>query len=206
MAHHNNGRRSTLAATVVAAALLAVACATPPPPPSSAAPTVARTPVITPDPHLPDPTTADQVYLALGAAGLRMTANNAASGADDSPLVKRINATFLGWPLAVSQYRTTAALEQRTDWAPDARPSQGEVPVAIAGLNVLIEWGPTTDTEPRAPSGKQVQGLRDLAAALDVLLSPLRIRSVVAIPGIRSTASADPSGEASPAPKATPAP
>ena len=193
-----------MAAIFVASALLVAACASPPPP--SASPTVRPTPIITPDPHLADPTTADAVYLALGAAGLRMTANNAASGADDSPLVKRINATFLGWPLAVSQYRTTAALEQRTDWAPDARPSQGEVPVAIAGLNVLIEWGPTTGAEPRAPSGKQVQGLRDLATALDVLLSPLRVRSVVAIPGIRSTASADPSGEASPAPEATPAP
>ena len=44
------------------------------------------TPLITPDPHLGDPTTADAVFLALAAAGLRMTANNAdAGGAESRP-------------------------------------------------------------------------------------------------------------------------
>lgn len=191
-----------LALATVTAAWLVAGCASPPP---SASPTVRPTPVITPDPHLDDPATADAVFLALGAAGLRLIANNAIGGTDDSPLVKRINATFLGWPLAVSEYRTSAALAKLTDWPSDVRPDQGQPPVTIVGLNILIEWGPTTGSEPPAPSGPQVQGLRDLAATLDVLLSPLRARSVVTVPGIVApsegpSAGTSPTGEATPAP------
>lgn len=192
-----------LALTAVTAAWLGAACATPVP---SLAPTVRPTPVITPDPHLDDPATADAVFLALGSAGLRLTANNAVGGTDGSPLVKRINATFMGWPLAVSEYRTSAALATLTDWPADARPDQGQPPVTIVGLNILIEWGPTTGAEPPAPSGPQVQGLRDMAAALDVLLSPLRARSVVTVPGVVLAASAGPSAGTSPAGEATPPP
>lgn len=195
-----------LTLTTVTAAWLAMGCASPPP---SASPTARPTPVITPDPHLADPATADAVFLALGAAGLRLVANNAVGGTDDSPLVKRINATFQGWPLAVSEYRTSAALAKLTDWAAGARPDQGQPPVSIVGLNILIEWGPTTGAEPPAPSGPQVQGLRDLAAALDALLSPLRVRSVVSVPGIvepSAGSSAGTSAGTSPAGEATPAP
>ena len=193
-----------LAATLIVALAVAAACADAPP--SAPPPTAAPTPVITPDPHLADPATADQVFLALGAAGLKMTANNAASGSADGPLVKRINATFLGWPLTVSQYRTTAALQELTAWAPDERPGQGEPSVAIAGLNILVEWGATTGAQPKDPAGPQIQGLIDLATAMDVLLSPLRARSVVAVPGVVTvapapsaapTSSAGPSGGAS---------
>lgn len=196
-----------LALTTVTAAWLVMGCATPPPSPS---PTARPTPVITPDPHLDDPATADAVFLALGSAGLRLIANNAVGGTDDSPLVKRINATFLGWPLAVSEYRTSAALAKLTDWPADARPDQGQPPVSIAGLNILVEWGPTTGSEPPAPSGRQVKGLRDLAATLDVLLSPLRVRSVVTVPGVVADpafgSSAGPSAATSPAGEATRAP
>lgn len=192
-----------LALTMVTAAWIAMGCAAPPASPS---PTVRPTPVITPDPHLDDPATADAVFLGLGSAGLRLTANNAVGGTDDSPLVKRINATFMGWPLAVSEFRTSAALAKLTDWPADARPDQGQPPVAIVGLNILIEWGPTTGSEPPSPSGPQVEGLRAMAAALDALLSPLRARSVVAVPGVAASPSAEPSAETSPTGEATPAP
>lgn len=203
---HTNRGWVALTLTTVTAAWLAVGCASPPP---SASPTARPTPVITPDPHLADPATADAVFLALGSAGLRLTANNAVGGKDDSPLVKRINATFLGWPLAVSEYRSTAALAELTAWPTDARPDQGQPPVSIVGLNILIEWGPTTGPEPRAPSGPQVQGLRDLATTLDALLSPLRARSVVTVPGVvepSSGPSDGPSAGTSPGAEATPTP
>ena len=194
---------ATLTLTAVATVWFVAACATPVPSPS---PTTRPTPLITPDPHLDDPATADAVFLALGSAGLRLTANNAIGGTDDSPLVKRINATFLGWPLAVSEYRTSAALARLTDWPADTRPDQGQPPVTIVGLNILIEWGPTTGAEPPpSPSGPQVQGLQDLAATLDVLLAPLRARSVVAVPGVIAS-SAGPSPGTSPTGEATPAP
>ncbi|MGK2849762.1 MAG: hypothetical protein ACSLFN_02475 [Candidatus Limnocylindrales bacterium] len=202
MRNRGNRGRVGLALTMVVTAWLAAACATPVP---SASPTVRPTPVITPDPHLDDPATADAVFLALGSAGLRLTANNAIGGTDDSPLIKRINATYLGWPLAVSQYRTSSALAKLTDWPADARPDQGQPPITIVGLNILIEWGPTTGSEPPTPSGPQLEGLRDMAATLDVLLSPLRARSVVTVPGVVAP-SAGPSAGTSPAGEATPAP
>lgn len=183
---HSRGSRGTWVRLLAALlAVLVAACGgaevTPPPTPRP-------TPVITPDPHLPDPTTADAVFLALGAAGLRVTANNAASGAGD--LVKRINATYLGWPLAVSQYTSSSALAEATAWTADDPPGQGEAPVQIAGLNILVEWGPTTGATPKSPSGPQLDGLRELAATLDILLSPIRARSVVPVPGAATPAPA----------------
>lgn len=154
----------------------------------SVAPTVRPTPVVTPDPHLPDPTSADEVYRGLGAAGIRITANNATAGAGDSSLVKRINATYLGWPLNISQYRSSSALVDATDWDPDERPGQGEAPVAIAGANILVTWGPMTGEEPATPDARQVDGLQELVAVLDRLLSPIRARTAVkvSVPGAAS--------------------
>ena len=188
-----------LVSTILVVAALLSACgeAAPTPPPAAVS-----TPTPTPDPHLGDPTTADEVFLALGAAGLRLTANNAASGGEGSSLIKRINATYLGWPLSVSQFTSTAALNRATEWAPDELPAQGQPPIAIAGLNILVEWGPTTGAEPKKPAGPQVKGLKDLATHLDALLSPLRARSVVWVPGTTAAAAADPSAS----PKATPKP
>lgn len=176
---HSRGVRGTWGRLLVALLLVVLAAcgqaqATPPPTPRP-------TPVITPDPHLPDPTTADDVFLALATAGLRVTANNAASGQGD--LVKRINATYLGWPLVVSQYTSSDALATATSWDSGDVPGQEEAPVQIAGLNILVEWGPTTGARPKAPTGPQLDGLRDLAGTLEVLLAPLRARSVVPVPG-----------------------
>lgn len=203
MGNRGNQRWTALTLTMVATAWLGVACATPVP---SAAPTPRPTPVITPDPHLDDPTTADAVFLALGSAGLRLTANNAMGGTADSPLVKRINATFLGWPLTVSEYRSSAALATVTDWPADAGPTKGEAPITIAGLNILVEWGPTAGSQPPRPSGPQIAALGQLATTLDVLLSPLRARAVVPVPGLAAVASPGPSAGTIAPPGATPAP
>jgi hypothetical protein len=185
-------------ATVLAVTALVSACGGSAPTPL---PSVAPTPRITPDPHLADPATADEVFLALGAAGLRLTANNAQGGEKGSPLVKRINATYLGWPLSVSQYKSSSALTKLTDWPADEKPGQGEAPVAIAGLNILIEWGPTTGAKPKRPVGRQLQGLRDLASSLHVLLSPIRSRAIVRVPGaVESSAVTDASAEPEAAP------
>lgn len=178
-------------------------------PPSSVPATARPTPIITPDPHLGDPATADDVFRGLARAGLRLTANNADKGGEGSALVKRINATYLGWPLAVSEYKTTAALAKLTDWSEDGKPDQGDPPVAIAGLNILVEWGPTTGEKPPRPSGPRVDGLRELAAQLDVLLSPLRARAVVTVPGTAAPTadgSADGSADPSDTTETTPTP
>jgi hypothetical protein len=197
--HRGAGR---LVATIVVAVGILGACGGGPP---SAAPSVAvATPLITPDPHLDDPTTADAVFLAMANAGLKLTANNADAGGAGTALVKRINATYLGWPLAVSQYQTTASLAKALAWADGGAPGQGEPPVAISGLNILIEWGPTTGAEPPELDTIRLDGLRAMASTLDALLSPLQAHAVVAVPGAGTSAAAsdDPAAttESTPAP------
>lgn len=174
------------ASSVALGAIVAVALAACGSAPPSVVPTVRPTPVVTPDPHLTDPTTADAVYRGLGASGLRITANNATAGGENADLVKRINATYLGWPLNVSEFRTSGALAKGTTWKAGEPPSQGEAPVAIAAANILVTWGPQTGEEPAMPDSRQVEGLKALVAALDRLLSPLRARTVidVSVPGV----------------------
>lgn len=197
---------ASLAVLVATIAVAAVACGESAP---SAAPSARPTPLVTPDPHLSDPTTLEDVWRGLGSAGLRMTANNATAGGADSDLVKRINATYLGWPLNVSQYRSSIALARATEWTPGEPPGQGEPPVAIVGANILVSWGPQTGEEPARPDARQADGLDELIAALDRLLKPLKVRSAVpvAVPGVvlGPTPAASPSatseaGEATSAP------
>jgi hypothetical protein len=185
------------------AALLLSACGSPPP--ASVKPVAIATPIVTPDPHLSEPTTADDVYRGLGASGLRITANNATAGTGDSGLVKRINATYLGWPLNVSEYRSTSELTKDTSWAPGEPPGQGEAPVSIAAANILITWGPQTGEHPVKPDVRQVTGLNDLVAAMDRLLSPLRARTVVpvSVPGVVVGPTAAPSAGSSASSDAT---
>jgi hypothetical protein len=186
------GARST--AALIAAAVLVAACGGAQP---SAAPTAAPTPVVTPNPHLPSPATAQQVFSGLGKAGVRITANTASLGAEGSDVVTKIYATYLGWPLDVTQYSSTTALSKVTEWPADEPPGKGEPAVALAGMNILITWGPTVSgAKPGKPDGRQSDGLRELVSALDPLLSPLRARAIVpvAIAGQVATA---PSPEAS---------
>lgn len=179
------------AALVAVAAIAVGACGSTPP---SVAPTVAPTPTATPNPHLADPTTASAVYRGLGTEGLRLTANNAVAGEND--VIERINATYLGWPLNITEYRTTKALAKATKWQVGERPGQGDVPVAFAAANILVTWGPQTGAEPLPPDDRQVAGLTDLVVALDRLLSPVRAKSVVPIsaPGVVLGPQVDASG------------
>lgn len=174
-------RRAVRVGVTSAAIVLLGACSSPPP---SVAPTVAPTPIITPNPHLTDPTTASAVYRGLGAQGLRITANNAVAG--DGKFVERINATYMGWPLNITEYSTARALDKATSWDVGDTPGRGEVPIAFAAANVLVTWGPQTGARPQPPDPAQAKGLTDLVVALDRLLSPMRARSVVPIsaPGV----------------------
>jgi hypothetical protein len=202
-------RRGTArAALIVVGTILVTACGGPPP----SAPPVAATPIVTPDPHLHEPATADQVFRALSAGGLRIVANNAMSGASGAEPVKRINATYLGWPLNVAQYSSSAALSKVTQWKAGEPPRGGEVPIAIVGLNILVTWGPTTGGKPMLPDARKVGALDPMLAILDGLLSPLRARAIVPLPiaGANPEPSASPSVKPAPskkpAKKATPKP
>ncbi len=189
---------------LAAATLLVAACGgTPPSPP----PTVAPTPIVTPDPHLADPATAQEVFNGLGRAGLSITPNTATTGARDSDIVTKIFATYLGWPLDVVQYRTSGALTKATPWTAGEGPGRGETPVALAGSNILVTWGPRiSGVKPGPPDDRQSVGLDKLVGALDVLLSPLRARANVPVAVSPTVAAAPASPAPSPAPEATPKP
>ncbi|HSL76904.1 MAG TPA: hypothetical protein VK867_08165 [Candidatus Limnocylindrales bacterium] len=187
-------RTARTVTVLVAAAVLAAACGSSAP---SASPTPVPTPLATPNPHLPSPATAKQVFAGLGKAGLSITANTATLGADGSDVVTKIFATYLGWPLDVTEYRSAKALTAVVDWPDGEAPGKGEPPIALAGMNILITWGPTRSGHaPGKLNGRQVEALTDLVSAADVLLSPLRTRSSVPV---RVTA-AKPDASAAPSP------
>ncbi len=181
---------------LIVAAVLAAACGGPQasPAPSAAAPTARATP----NPHLPTPATAKQVYAGLGKAGLRITANTATLGAEGTDVVTKVYATYLGWPFEIIEYSSEKALSQVIAWPEGEAPGTGEPPIALAGSNILIVWGPKkSGAEPSELSAPQVDGLGHLVIATDRLLSPLKTRTSVPVV-LEPTTAAVPSAAPSP--------
>jgi hypothetical protein len=103
------------------------------------------------------------------------------------------------------------SLLDATKWKTGATPESGEAPISYLGLNILIEWGPTTGAGQRKPDDRQVAAAEALHAALDPLVSPVAARTIVPIPGVSATPEpvATPVATAKPSPKppkATPKP
>ncbi len=195
-------RRSRSVASLVACAVLAAACGTAAVSPS---PTPAPTPVPTPDPHLADPASAQAVFNGLGREGLEVTTNTADVGAASAGVITRINATYGGWPLQVVEYRTSADLAKAAKWKAGQTPGKGEPPIALAGSNILVRWGPwDKKTKPPTPDERQTAALEALVNALDRLLSPLQTRTIVPVQTLAAAATTDVGPSA--APTATPAP
>jgi hypothetical protein len=177
-------RRSNLWANLAAAMLVAgLAASCGPAAPASQAPTPIPTPVITPDPHLADPASIDKVYQLLARAGLRITANTATVGTDGIT-VKRINATYAEWPLVMTEYSSSSALQKDARFDQNRPPRQGESPYTIGGLNLLFEFGPhsTNDRTPAPPSPAHKAAAMKLVEALHPLLHPLAQRSTEPLP------------------------
>jgi hypothetical protein len=181
--------------TVLAAVVIALAaCASPAP--SSAPPVTPRpTPVITPDPHLTEPATADEIFNAIRVGKLQLAVNNATAGDPNSPIVKRINATIANWPLIITQFRSSELLRETMKWDPATPPAQGNAPYTFVGLNIVIEFGPTTGKLATPDASRREQAER-LVALVDPLLWPLEQRSVAPL---ATKTAPPPSGEPSPA-------
>ncbi len=196
--------RRTFASVVVAATFVG-ACGNAAPSTSSAAPTGTPTPTVTPtpDPHLTDPVTADVVFRALQAADLPVTAYNAGARPDGEP-VNLINGAYAGWPLVISEYSSAKALAKARKWKAGVKPKQGEPPIAIKGLNILVEWGPTTGAKPPKLDEAQRASLAALIAVIDPLLYPLKARTSVNV--TMPTRTPIPTVSPSPASSPTPAP
>ena len=168
---------------MVAATCLVAACgAAAQRPAPTATPVPSRYAVATPYPHMDEPATADSVYLALLAEGLVVTPIDASTGGPGRDPVKRINATYAGWPLAISQYRSAKTLKAASHWKAGAKPGVGEAPIEFIGLNVLVQWGPISGASPKPPDAGQLAAAHALRDALDHLLSPLNDRTIVPVP------------------------
>jgi hypothetical protein len=181
-------------ALLVAAALIVSACGSSP---SSATPGVTPRPSPTPDPHLSDPASVDDVLRQLNVAGIRVQASNASRGTDGEP-VKRVNATYEGWPLALVQFSTSSALRDVGKFDPTVGPRVGDSPYVVAGMNILIEYGPALHSVDETHDTRFREAAVALVEALDPLLGPLEQRAIDPLPlrGAKPAASAP----ASPAP------
>jgi hypothetical protein len=147
-------------------------------------PTPTPTPTPTPDPHLVEPTTADEIFRLLQVAGLRLIPTNAVAGRADDAFIKRINATYEGWPLQIVEYPSHGDLLADVAWDATAPIGAGEAPYALAGLNVLLRYGPrgannATPPPPEAASRAAAEALGD---ALDRLVGPVAQHSLVQLP------------------------
>ena len=161
---------------------------------ASATPTPVPTPVVTPDPHLTEPVTADAVYRALGMSGLKVTAINANLGQGNPDIVKQINANLSGWSVRIIQYKSSGLMTPALDWKAGEAPGGDEAPFNFAALNILIQFGPISAAAPAAPDASRQKDAAAIVAVLDPLLWPIAQRSVLAIPS------------RTPAPVATPVP
>jgi hypothetical protein len=198
--HTSRGRRLPYWA-VGLFALIVVGCGQTAAP--SASPTPIPTPVVTPDPHLNEPVTADQIFRVLGSAKLGMKANNATLGGGNPAIVKVINADIGNWPVKITEYRSSSALTKALGWKDGTAPVRNQAPFAVAGLNVLIEFGPMgTAAAPEAPDAERQQLAATIVAVLDPLLWPLAQHSVVVAP----SRTAEPAPSAAPSAKPAKAP
>ncbi len=166
---------------IVSAVLWAGGCAAAATPSPSAPPTPVPTPVITPDPHLTDPADLDTIFAELSTAGIRITPINAVAANEP---VRRINATYLDWPIIVSEFSSGPALLASSGFRPDRPPVRGDAPFTIVGLNIMVEYGPkvTNAASPAPPAQRYRDAVLELALVLDPLLGPLTQRSVVPLP------------------------
>ena len=141
------------------------------------------------------------MFSRLRKARLNITANTAKLGSEGSDVVTKIYATYLGWPLDVTQFRSATALSDAIDWPAGEEPGRGEPPIALAGGNILITWGPAVSGKmPSKPDTRQSGALEDLVAAVDVLLAPLQARTNVPVkvtePAVSASPQASPSAAA----------
>lgn len=179
------------------AVLLLAGCGAAPTPSPSPPPTPSPTP--TPNPHLAEPASADAIFRALGAAGLRIVSNNAVRGTAGEEPRLRINATYANWPLVIQEYSSSAALRKHASFRAGGRPTIGEAPFNIAGLNILVEFGPHAKNRNEPPPEPAFRAAAvALIAVLDPLIGPLEQMSIEPLP--LPTLTPQPGGSPSPSP------
>jgi hypothetical protein len=170
----------------------------------SGSPTPLPTPVITPDPHLREPVTADQIFLAFGRARLGIVANNANADTGNPTVIKLINAEIGNWPLRITQYSSSAVLQKAIHWKAGQAPAGDEPPYSIVGMNILVQYGPISARAPGPPDAARQELAAKIIAVLDPLLWPLSQHSVVQVPSRTPEPTAQPSAAPTKAPTKPP--
>ena len=204
-------RTSRLIALMVGAAVLVSACgSTPATPIPTSAPSIAAVPTPTPDPQLHDPASLGAILSALQVAGLSMTANSADARSGD--MVERLHLTYDGWPLTLTAYTSSRTLASQSGFNPKARPGIGDPPFALAGLNILVEFGSNIhDGSPAVPDPQYAVAFEKVVLALNPLIGPLRQESSspvalpTPVPAPTASPAPSPSG-GSPKPSSKPKP
>ena len=164
---------------VLVVAFVVVACGGNSTPSPSLVPSPSATPVA--PTHLTEPASINTVFTKIDSAGLNVKANNADQPPSGEPR-KRINATYAGWPLILSEYSSSAALKTAGRFDPSAKPVADDPPYAFAGLNILVEYGPRTPQKPGVPELRFHSAAIALILVLDPLIGPLQQRSVDPLP------------------------
>ena len=202
-------RTSRLIALMIGAAVLASACGSTPatPVPTTAAST-APIPTATPNPQLHDPASVNDVLGALQKGGLALTANSA--DARSGNMMERLHLTYVGWPLTITEYSSARTLASESGFNPKVRPVVGDPPFAVAGLNILIEFGSNTQNgSPSVPEPQYATAFEKLVLVVDPLIGPLRQQSVTPVqlpaptPGPTASPTASPTSSAKPTSKPT---
>lgn len=153
--------------------------------------------VATVDPHLTEPVAIDTVYRALRAAGLAIVPTTASDGGGSEPR-STVGATYAGWPLTFLEFGSSAALAA-SGALPAGDPGPGDAPFRLAGLNLVVEYGPTEKGRaPARPDDRSAAAAQALADALDPLIGPLAVSAVVAL-DLPATAAPPPSPTPTPA-------
>jgi hypothetical protein len=193
-------RTSHVAVLVIA--LLVVACG------GAASPSPSPSPRPSPSPnlHLDDPADVGVIYTALQKAGLKMTVHNASEASKEGEEPRRRYALDLGgWPLELIEYGSADARSKDYAYEPGVAPGEGHPPYTLAGLNIVVTFGPERRREiPEVPDQRFQDLANTLGKTLDVYLGPLDQRAVtdLAIPDPAPRPSAEP-GAASGKPDAS---
>jgi hypothetical protein len=186
---------------VVAIAMVVVACG------GAASPSPSPSPRPSPSPylHLSDPANVEIIYAALQKAGLKMSVTNASAADNEDEEPRRQYAlTLNGWPLRLIEYGSADARLADFGFESGSAPEAGHPPYTLAGLNIVVMFGPDhRKVVPEVPDPRFQDLAKTLGKTLDTYLGPLEQRSVtdLALPDPLPRPSPEPSGKPTPSGK-----
>jgi len=191
----------SIGVVLLVAGLIVAGCAGSPT--ASPLPTTAAGPTV--PPRLPDPTSAADVYRALGAAGITLVGIGASAGITPSDPLERITATLDNQPVAILGYASDLGRAKLYPFRDGTAPDAGQPVFTFSARNIVVEFGPSTaGQKPPLPNGTLMATAQRLAATLQALLGQLAERSVQRASAAPSAATPVPQASQPPTPAPSP--